>query len=71
MTKKTINAYTQQNKTPEYAAELMAELAEQGFTKEDIAKRTGVHKRSIYAACEVGIKKFPLQCTLEGLAGRR
>ena len=71
MGKKTINAVLQHNPTPEFAVKLLAELRTQGVTMEQIAKRSGVHKRSLHRAGEIGFVKFSLQHLLECMAGRR
>ena len=71
MTNKTINAVLQHDKTPEYACKVLAELRSQGLSTVQIARRAGVHKRSIHRTAELGFVKFQLQYLLERMAGIR
>lgn len=71
MTDKQINAAIQHDTTPEYACKVLAELKGMGMTTVKIARRIGVHHRSIHRFAEMGFKKFETQYILERLAGMR
>ncbi len=71
MTKKTINGRRQYDPSPEYAASLLKFLNGIGMDHDEIALRTGMHKRSVFRVAEVGFPGFALQFLWETLAGKR
>jgi len=71
MTRTHVNAKSQHNPDPDYACELIMILRKRGVTTEQVARRAGVHSRSLYRAMEIGFQKFPLQVILECMAGKR
>lgn len=66
---KKIDAAKNHNKTPEYAAKVIRSLRQQGHSDRGIARRCGVHVRTVYRSLEVGFVKYPTQVIFEDLAG--
>jgi len=71
MGKKTTNARVQLDTSPGHAKLLIKTLRDQGLTTEQIAIRAGVTTRTIYQCVSRGFRAFPLQVTLEHMAGLR
>ena len=69
MKTKKIDAVKNQNDTPEYAAKVIRSLRQQGHSDRGMARRCGVHVRTVYRSLEVGFVKYPVQVTFEMLAG--
>lgn len=65
-----IDAQFEHNNTPEYANELLDELLRY-FTLNQIASHCGISRRNLSYMRHDGIKNFPMQVTMEVLAGRK
>lgn len=65
-----IDAQFEHNSTPEYANELLDELL-RFFTLNQIASHCGISRRNLSYMRHEGIKNFPMQVTLEIMAGHK
>jgi hypothetical protein len=66
---KKINAKKLHNPSVEHAEMVIRSLRQQGFSDMEMARRMGVHVRTVYRSLEVGFVKYPMQVLFESLAG--